>query len=99
MIALLSYFLVTVGKIHVEKFCLRDVFSHRTFCENLTPEGKYSLRNSENLQETIQMKLSNIQKTFSQHFSQSTLNFKHFEKKYYPRCEYIFEMTHCERHR
>ena len=68
----------------------------------MTADDKYSLRNSENLPEQFQMQLYKILKTFSQHFAQlvqSTSNFKHFEKKDNPRGVYIFEVTHCERHR
>ena len=49
----------------------------------MTADDKYSLRNSENLREPIQMQLYKILKTFSQHFAQlvqSTSNFKHFER-------------------
>ena len=44
----------------------------------------FSLRNSENLRQPIQMQLSKILKTFSQHFAellQSTSNFKHLKKQ------------------
>ena len=50
----------------------------------MTADDKYSPRNSENLPEPIQMQLSKILKTFSQHFPQlvqSTSTFKDFEKK------------------
>ena len=68
----------------------------------MTADDKYSLRNSENLREPIQMQLSKNLKTFSQHFArfvQSTSNFKHFGKNDDPRSICIFEGTHCERHR
>ena len=50
----------------------------------MTADDKYSLRNSENLREPIEMQLCNILKTFSQHFAkivQSLSTFKHLQKK------------------
>ena len=67
----------------------------------MTADDKYSPRNSENLPEPIQMQLSKILKTFSQHFPQlvqSTSTFKGFEKKNDPPSVSIFKVTHCERH-
>ena len=49
----------------------------------MTAEDKYSLGNSENLREPIQMQLPKNLKTFRQHFAQyvqSASNFRHFEK-------------------
>ena len=49
----------------------------------------YSLLNRDNLTETIQMQLSQKQKTFSQFlflFLKSSLNFEHFEKSDDPNC-------------
>ena len=54
------------------------------FVKTLTADDMYSLRNSENFREPIQMELSKILKIFCQHFAelvQSTSNFKHFGKK------------------
>ena len=70
--------------------------------KTLTADDKYSLPNSENMREPIQMQLYKILKTYSRHFVQlvqSTSNFKHFEKKDDPLSVCIFEVTHCERHR
>ena len=39
------------------------------FVNTLTPDDKYSLRNSEFLLQTIEMQLSKKQKTFSQFFA------------------------------
>ena len=67
----------------------------------MTADDKYSLPNSDNLLEPIQMQLYKILKTFSQHFTelaQSTSNFKHWEKKDDPLTVCIFEVTHGERH-
>ena len=47
-------------------------------------DGKYSLVNTDNLKQPIQMQLSRKQKTFSDFFSaflKSSLNFEHFQKK------------------
>ena len=68
----------------------------------LTADDKYSLRNSENLRETIQMELYNRLKIFSQHFAQlvqSISNLKLFAKKDDPLSVCIFEVTQCERQR
>ena len=49
----------------------------------------YSLLNRDNLTETIQMQLSQKQKTFSQFLFlclKSSLNFEHFEKSDDPHC-------------
>ena len=65
-------------------------------------DDKYSVRNSENFREPIQMQLSKNLKTFAQHFAQfvqSTSNFKHFRKNDDPRSVCIFEVTHYEKHR
>ena len=53
----------------------------------LTDDDKYSLLYRENLTQPIQILLSQKQKTFSQFFSkfsESTLNFEHFQKKDHP---------------
>ena len=50
----------------------------------MTADDKYSVRNSENLWEPIQIQVYKTLKTFSQHFAQivqSTSKFEHFEKK------------------
>ena len=51
------------------------------FLNTLTTDEKYSLRNSENLSESIKMQLSKKQKTFSgllAAFLKSLSNFEHF---------------------
>ena len=58
--------------------------SLRQFVNTLTDDDKYSLLYRDNLTQTIQILLSQKQKTFSQFFSafeKSTLNFEHFRKK------------------
>ena len=70
--------------------------------KTLTADDKYSLCNSENFQEPIQMQISKILQTFSQHIGQlvqSTSDFQNFEEKDDTRSVCILEVTHCERHR
>ena len=58
--------------------------SLRLFVNTLTDDDKYCLLYRDNLTQTIQILLSQKQKTFSQFFSpflKSTLNFEHFQKK------------------
>ena len=54
------------------------------FLNTLTHNDKYCLLYRDNLTQTIQILLSQKQKTFSEFFSpflKSTLNFEHFQKK------------------
>ena len=64
---------------------------------NIVAEGeKYPLLKRDNLTIPIQMQLSQKQKTFSQLFAaflKFRLNFKYFEKKYYPHRFFISEIT------
>ena len=56
----------------------------RLFFNALTDDEKYSILHRDNLTHSIQILLSQKQKTFSQFFSafsKSTLNFEHFQKK------------------
>ena len=55
------------------------------FLNILTSNGKYTVQDVENLQLSIEIRLSEKRKTFSQFFAlfvESTSNFKHFEKKH-----------------
>ena len=57
---------------------------------------KYSLLNRDNLTQTIQMELSQKQKSVCNFFSaflKSSLNFEHFEKKVDPHSLFIFLVT------
>ena len=57
--------------------------SLRLFVNTLTDNDKYCLLYRDNLTETIQIRLSQKQKTFSEFFYaflKSTLNFEHFQK-------------------
>ena len=63
------------------------------FVNTLTADDKYSLRNSENLREPIQMQLYKILNIFSQNFAQlvqSISNFKLFGKKKMALLAYVF---------
>ena len=72
----------------------------RCFSNTLSVDGKYSLVNTDNLKQPIQMQLSRKQKTFSDFFSaflKSSLNFEHFQKKDDPRGWCISEITDSEK--
>ena len=69
------------------------------FLKILAADHKYLVLNRDNLTISIQMQLSQKQKTFSQFFAaflKSTLNFKHFESKDDPHRFCIFEVTDSE---
>ena len=62
----------------------------------LAADEKYLVLHRDNLTIPIQMQLSQKQKTFSQLFAaflKFKLNFKYFEKKYYPHRFFISEIT------
>ena len=68
----------------------------RLFPNTLSPDGKYSLLNRDNLTQPIQMQLSRKQKTFSDFFAafpKSSLNFEHFFQKDDHHCWCISEIT------
>ena len=65
----------------------------------MATDEKYPVLNRDNLTISIQMQLSQKQKTFSQFFAaflKSTLNFEHFEKKDDPHRFCISEITDSE---
>ena len=67
--------------------------------DTLAANEKYPVLNRDNLTISIQMQLSQKQKTFSQFFAaflKSTLNFEHFEKKDDPHRFCISEITDSE---
>ena len=67
----------------------------------MSADGKYSLLNRDNLTQTIQMRVSRKQKTFSQFFAaflKSSLNFEHFQKKDDSHSWGISEITDFEKH-
>ena len=72
----------------------------RLFVNTFSAVDKYSLPNRESLTQTIQIQLSEKQKTFPRFFSAfstSTLNFEHFQKKDDPHSLFICEATACEK--
>ena len=72
----------------------------RLFFNTLSVVDTYSLPNTDNLTQPIQMQLSQKQKTFAEFFSafsRSTLNFEHFQKKDDPHRVFISEATACEK--
>ena len=72
----------------------------RLFVNILSAVGKYSLPNREYLTQTIQVELSQKQKTFPwffSAFSKSKLNFEHFQKRDDPHSLFISDSTTCEK--
>ena len=72
----------------------------KLFLNTLSVVDKYSLLNSFNLTQAIQMQLSRKQKPFSQSFFayfKSSLNFEHFGKKHDPHSLFISELTVSEK--
>ena len=70
------------------------------FVNTLSSYVKYSLCNSENLWQPIQMLLAKKQKTYFEFFApflKSTSNCEYFEKKHDPQSLCFSEITHCER--
>ena len=69
------------------------------FVKRWTTDGKYPVRDCENLQLAIQMQLSEKRKYFIEFFVpflESTSNFKHFERKDDCHRLYISEIRDCE---
>ena len=72
----------------------------RIFLNTLSAVGKYSLLNTDNLMQSIEIQLSQKQKTFPQFFSsflKCSLNFEHFQAKDYPHSWCISEITDSEK--
>ena len=72
----------------------------RLLVKTLTDDEKYSLLYRANLTRQIQILLSQLRKTFSQFFSafsESTLNFEHFQKKDHPHSRIISQITVSEK--
>ena len=63
--AYLLYLQVTVKVIELEKVTLNEIERLRLFLNTLTVDDKYSLLSRDNSMQTIQMQLSEKQKTFS----------------------------------
>ena len=84
MAAHLQYLLITVKKLHWKKFLLVIHKILRLFVNTLTVNNKHYLLNREYLTQTIQMQISQKQKTFCEFFFpflKSILNFKHLPTK------------------
>ena len=80
---LLSW-VITVKVIELQKSLLETWKFFRPFRNTLTADDKYSLISKDNSMRTIQMHLSQKQNIFSEllsAFSESALNFEHFQKK------------------
>ena len=72
----------------------------RLFVNILSAVEKYSLPNREYLKQPIQFQLSQKQKTFPgflSAFSESQLNFEHFQKTDDPHSLFISDSTACEK--
>ena len=72
----------------------------RLLVKTMTVDEKYSLPYRENLTQSIQIVLSQKQKTFSQFFSaflKYNLNFEHFQKKDDPHRRIISKITVSEK--
>ena len=72
----------------------------RLFVNTFSAVGKYSFPNREYLTQTIQIQLSEKQKTFPgffSAFSESKLNFEHFQEKDHPHSLFISEATAFEK--
>ena len=72
----------------------------RLFFNTLSADGKYSLLNTDNLTQPIQMQLSRKEKTFCEFFSaflKSSLNFVLFQEKDDPHGRCISKITDSEK--
>ena len=85
MAAPLQYLLITVKVVPMEKVSFSDTQILRLFVNTLTVDEKHCLLTRDNLTLTIQIQLSQKQKTFCQFFFcaflKSILNFQHLPKK------------------
>ena len=92
--------MITPQAIEVEKLSLTEMPNLRTLFANILADNdKYPVLNRDNLTIPVEMILSMKQKTFSQVFSfllNSSLNFKHFERKDDPHRFCISEITESE---
>ena len=73
----------------------------KLFPITLSPDGKYSVLDRDNLKQWIEMLLSEKQKTFSIFFAsflKSTLNLEHFRKKDDPHSGCISEIPYSQKH-
>ena len=68
MAAPLPYLLIDVKGIDLEKVSFSEMQNLKTVFNTFSADGKYSLLNTDNLTQPIQMELSQKQKTFSTFF-------------------------------
>ena len=83
-------------KLNRKKFLVVTCKIFGLFLNTLTSDDKYSLLNSDNLTQPIQMQLSKKQKTFSEFFSaflKTISNFEHFGKEDDPHSLCISQIT------
>ena len=100
MRAPLSTWVITVKVIELQKSLLDTWKFFRPFLNTLTANDKYSLNSKDKWMQTIQMLLSQKQKTFSEFFSEffeSALNFEHFQNKITLIC-YVFPKLPTTKH-
>ena len=93
-------FFITLKEIELGNVSLSDMWNVRNVPNTLTPHGKLSFCNSQNLLQPIQIQLSQKQETCSQCFAKFlkfTWNFEHFEKKDDPHRSCIYESKNWER--
>ena len=84
MRAPLSSWVINVKVIELQKSHLERLKFFSRFLNTLTANDEHSVISKDKWMQTIQMHLSQKQKTFSQFYSaffESPLNFKHFQKK------------------
>ena len=65
MAAPLRYLLITVNAIDLQKVSVSDMQILKTLFQHIEADGKYSLLNTDNLTQPIEMELSQKQKTFA----------------------------------
>ena len=68
MAAPLRYLLITVNAIDLQKVSVSDMQILKTLFQHIEADGKYSLLNTDNLTQPIEMELSQKQKTFGTFF-------------------------------
>ena len=68
MAAPLRYLLITVNAIDLQKVSVSDMQILKTLFQHIEADGKYSLLNTDNLTQPIEMELSQKQKTFATFF-------------------------------
>ena len=91
---------ITVKVAELQRSLLATWKLFRPFLNTLTANDKYSLNSKDKWMQKLQMHLSQKEKNFSQFFSafsESALNFEHFQKEDDPHSLCISEITDHER--